>query len=204
MGHREDLLAGAKKLLLEKGYARTTARDIVKASGTNLASIGYHYGSKEALLNQALISAIEDWGEQLRKALVESTAEEAGPIERFEAVWTRITDSFGEHGGLWAANFEVFAQIDRVPELRESLAEGLERARRGLAEMFQDLAPDGDPYALGAFYQALLTGVMAQWLVDPEHAPTGRDLGTALRAIINGVGETSLHPVGTMTAKSRV
>ena len=50
MGHREDLLEGAKRCLLEKGYGRTTARDLVQASGTNLASIGYHYGSKDALL----------------------------------------------------------------------------------------------------------------------------------------------------------
>ncbi len=31
MGHREDLLEGAKRCLLAKGFARTTARDIVKA-----------------------------------------------------------------------------------------------------------------------------------------------------------------------------
>jgi len=53
MGHREDLLAGAVRCLREKGYAHTTARDIVAASGTNLASIGYHYGSTKALLNAA-------------------------------------------------------------------------------------------------------------------------------------------------------
>ena len=40
MSHREDLLAGAVQCLREKGYAHTTARDIVAASGTNLASIG--------------------------------------------------------------------------------------------------------------------------------------------------------------------
>jgi AcrR family transcriptional regulator len=65
MGHREDLLEGAKRCLLEKGYARTTARDIVAASGTNLASIGYHYGSKEALLNLAFLKVTEEWGELL-------------------------------------------------------------------------------------------------------------------------------------------
>ena len=32
MGNREDLLAGAKKCLYEKGYARTTARDIASAA----------------------------------------------------------------------------------------------------------------------------------------------------------------------------
>ncbi|NHW87893.1 helix-turn-helix transcriptional regulator, partial [Escherichia coli] len=46
MGHRERLLAGARNCLYERGYTRTTARDIVAASDTNLASIGYHFGSK--------------------------------------------------------------------------------------------------------------------------------------------------------------
>ena len=58
MGHKEDLLAGAKQCLREKGYANTTARDIVAASGTNLASIGYHFGSKDALMTQAIIEMI--------------------------------------------------------------------------------------------------------------------------------------------------
>lgn len=64
MGHREDLLEGAKRCLLEKGFLRTTARDIVKESGTNLASIGYHYGSKDALVVQAYVSLVEATGDR--------------------------------------------------------------------------------------------------------------------------------------------
>jgi AcrR family transcriptional regulator len=33
VGNREDLIAGAKRCLLEKGYVRTTVRDIAAASG---------------------------------------------------------------------------------------------------------------------------------------------------------------------------
>ncbi|BFO15591.1 hypothetical protein SHKM778_19790 [Streptomyces sp. KM77-8] len=62
MGHREDLLEGAKRCLLAKGFVHTTARDIVRESKTNLASIGYHYGSKDALLAQAYISLVEGMG----------------------------------------------------------------------------------------------------------------------------------------------
>ncbi|GAA5003457.1 hypothetical protein GCM10025734_40840 [Kitasatospora paranensis] len=62
MGNREDLLAGAKRCLYEKGYGRTTARDIASAAGVSLAAIGYHYGSKEALLTQATIQALGEWG----------------------------------------------------------------------------------------------------------------------------------------------
>src|SRR5256714_10188090 len=57
--HREQLLRGAIECLKEKGYARTTARDIAAAADANLASIGYHFGSKEALLDAA-VAAVSD------------------------------------------------------------------------------------------------------------------------------------------------
>src|SRR6516225_8755418 len=61
MGNREALLAGAKRCLIEKGYARTTARDIAAASGVSLAAIGYHFGSKDALMNQAIYEFVGEW-----------------------------------------------------------------------------------------------------------------------------------------------
>jgi hypothetical protein len=45
------------------------ARDLVAASGTNLASIGYHFGSKEALLQTALLEASAEWGDELEQVL---------------------------------------------------------------------------------------------------------------------------------------
>ena len=65
VGHREELLAAARRLLEERGYAHITARDLVAASNTNLASIGYHFGSKAALLNAAIEASFDDWTEQL-------------------------------------------------------------------------------------------------------------------------------------------
>jgi AcrR family transcriptional regulator len=69
VGNREALLAGARQCLFEPGYARTTARDIAAAAGVSLAAIGYHFGSKEALLNAAIIEATIEWGEQLERVL---------------------------------------------------------------------------------------------------------------------------------------
>jgi AcrR family transcriptional regulator len=184
MGNREDLLAGARRCLYEKGYAHTTARDIAAASGTSLAAIGYHFRSTKALLNEALIEATKEWGEELERALDVEVAPDAGLLERFEAVWTRVIASFTTHRQLWATQLEVVTQIEQTPELREQLAEGLEQARLGLAELIQRIDP-GDPAAklVGSFYRALLTGVLVQWLIDPEHAPSGRDLAEALRVI---------------------
>ncbi|MEV5878447.1 TetR/AcrR family transcriptional regulator [Streptomyces sp. NPDC052101] len=187
MGHREDLLVGAKRCLIEKGYARTTTRDIVAASGTNLASIGYHYGSKEALLNKALIDAVSDSASQLADAM--TAGSDAAPMDQFEAMWTRLIEQFATNKQLWLASFEVFAQIGRVPSVRDALADGIQQGREGMAQMFRGTAGENTDeqalLAVGSFYQALATGIMAQWLVDPERAPSGSDLALAMRTIMD-------------------
>ncbi|HZA82892.1 MAG TPA: TetR/AcrR family transcriptional regulator [Actinomycetes bacterium] len=187
MGNREALLAAAKRCLYEKGYARTTARDIAAASGVSLAAIGYHFGSKDALLNEARIQAIGEWNAELTRALAADVGPDATPMERFEAIWTKVIESFETHRPLWAASFELLTEIDQAPEVRKVVAEAQERARLGLASLFHGLDPALDEHTawvVGSFYLALLPGVMAQWLIDPEHAPSGRDLADALRAIL--------------------
>src|SRR5688500_12049348 len=125
MGNREDLLAGAKECLVEKGYARTTARDIATRAGVSLAAIGYHFGRKEALLGEALQQALADWGDELEALLA------AGGD--FTTAWTQVIESFDRSRPLWAIQFELLAHLERHPELRESFAEANKRARLGLA-----------------------------------------------------------------------
>jgi AcrR family transcriptional regulator len=190
MGNREDLLAAAKRCLFEKGYARTTARDIAAAAGVSLAAIGYHFGSKEALLNAARIQVIGEWWDELARTLAADAVADADPVERFEAIWTRVIESFAGQRMLWVASFEMLAQVDQAPEVRSVVANAQERARLGLALLFHRLDPAVDrqtAWAVGSFYLALLPGVMAQWLIDPDHAPSGRDLAEALRTIVADV-----------------
>ncbi|WP_158881731.1 TetR/AcrR family transcriptional regulator [Amycolatopsis anabasis] len=186
MGNREALLSGAKRCLAEKGYARTTARDIATAAGTSLAAIGYHFRTTEALLNAALFEAVEELGAEIQRALEADLGPGATPLDRFEAVWTRLIASFTEHRALWATQLELVTQVAHVPEIRELLTRGLREARTGLAELIQRLDPvadEAEANRIGSLYQALLSGVLVQWLVDPESAPSGADLAQALRAV---------------------
>ena len=192
MGNREALLVGAQRCLYEKGYARTTARDIAAASGVSLAAIGYHFGSVEALLNAAMMQAIGEWGEQVQRALAADADHYAAmePLERFAAIWTRILDTFETQRPLWIATVEVVAQAERAPEVRAFLAEALQQGRLGLAEIFQGIDPVSDEHAawlVGSLYQALMSGVVVQWLADPVRAPSGADLANALRIITETV-----------------
>lgn len=193
MGHREDLLEGAKRCLLEKGYARTTARDIVAASGANLASIGYHYGSKDALMRQAIIASSEEWGASVAQVPAAGGGAEAGgtdPLERFAAVWDAVLQRISTEREFIAAQVEVLGLLPRDAALREAIGEVLPEGGEGLVAVFEgvpdtEVAPEA-ARIVGSFYQALLTGLMVQSLVTPDAMPSGRDLATALRRVTAG------------------
>jgi AcrR family transcriptional regulator len=176
MGNREDLLAAAERCLHEKGYARTTSRDVATEAGVSLAAIGYHFGSKEALLNAALRQALEKWGDDIGRAMAEGATGQSS-AGQFEDAWTSVIRSFGSTHPLWAIQFELIAQLNRTPELRAMYGGGTADARSALVEMF-----GGDERA-GAFYQALLIGMAALWMADPDSAPSGADLADAIRSV---------------------
>ncbi|MFG1926926.1 TetR/AcrR family transcriptional regulator [Cryptosporangium sp. NPDC048952] len=177
MGNREDLLDSAKRCLETKGYARTTARDIAGGAGVSLAAIGYHYGTKEALLQAALVQALDEWGQELARSLASSSA------SGFAETWDRVIESFAANRALWAVQFELLAQRDLPPEVRELFAGAHREARLGLVELFGG-ASEGAPAQVGALYQALLGGLAAIWLADPAGTPSGADLLAAMRAVV--------------------
>ena len=51
---RERILDVAERLFADRGYPATPLRDITSEAGVNVASVNYHFGSKEALLAAVL------------------------------------------------------------------------------------------------------------------------------------------------------
>ncbi|GAA3140489.1 TetR/AcrR family transcriptional regulator [Streptomyces rameus] len=184
MGHREDLLEGAKRCLLEKGFARTTARDIVKASGTNLASIGYHYGSKDSLLAQAYIELVEGMSFEIGAGISGAP----GSLERFREVWSNVVDSMREPGSVWRLSVEIIAMGDQLPEVRDQLSRAQREAGRGMVALLmgvpEEEVSDETVDTLGQFYLTLMTGLISQWTFDPKTAPDGAALAAGLRQVM--------------------
>jgi AcrR family transcriptional regulator len=201
MGHREELLRGAKKALLEKGWARTTARDVVALSGTNLGSIGYHYGSTEALMTAAMLSAIEEWGDTLGRALGAPDPDSDDTDDPMLCFWRRVIRSIQSDRQLWLASIEAMLQAEHNPALREQMAGGMAAGRSGMAAMLTGIPEDQiDPETIasvGSVQLALMSGVLTQWITDPANAPSPEQIVAGIRALggpglrqqIAGVGE---------------
>ena len=187
VGNREDLLAGAKRCLIEKGYARTTARDIAAASGVSLAAIGYHFGSKDALMNQAIYEFVGEWGDEVERALRAEGALDAEPLKRFETIMGRTIESFrGPARGMWAAQMELLSPMEHNEELRSFLAKVQSVAAGGLAELFLGLDPAQDPEAVrtaGSLLHAMFIGIIVKWFMDPEQALSAEELAEGMRIL---------------------
>ncbi|MES4892585.1 TetR/AcrR family transcriptional regulator [Streptomyces sp. NPDC096012] len=194
MGHREDLLEGAKRCLLEKGFARTTARDIVKESGTNLASIGYHYGSKDALLAQAYVSLVEGVSDAFTGEANTGLTGAPGSLERFREMWSNVIATMREPGSFWRLSAEIAALGDQLPEVRDHLAKAQREGSRAFVALMADVPEDevteDDVDTLGVFYTVLMTGLISQWSFAPKTAPEAEQLTEGLRRLLQGAAES--------------
>ena len=66
---RGKLLDKAARLFREKGYERTTVRDIAAAVGIQSGSIFHHFSSKEDILKAVMVEALVYFTEKLRDAI---------------------------------------------------------------------------------------------------------------------------------------
>ena len=188
ISHRQDLIEGAIKCLRTKGYARTSARDIAAASGAGLASIGYHFGSKDALLAQALLRSFGEWVR--RVGVITQDVEDVAPLARIATAGVAARESFEEQRPLLLAFVEAMAQAPRSDELREQMATLYREGRQAVAAIVR--ASFGDEVErLGAqtevvasFMIAVVDGLALQWLLDPDDTPSGEELVAALGTAI--------------------
>ena len=188
MGNREALIEGAKTCLKEKGYNRTTARDIATAAGVSLAAIGYHFGSKDDLMNEAMRQALDEWGAEVGTAMAAGLGADAGARERFVETWRLAVEMLSTPStrALWVTQFEVLSLGAHKPELLRELSNLQGEAREGVATLFGAVGPETpqpEVQLVGSFLQALLLGVVVLWLFDPAKAPTGEDLAKALELV---------------------
>lgn len=97
MGNREDLLEGARKAILEHGSAKVTARDIATAAGVSLAAIGYHFGSKDRLVTEALTEGVGSGiGDRMEDAIRSAGA--GRPLhETLGPTWDDMIAILGDH-----------------------------------------------------------------------------------------------------------
>jgi AcrR family transcriptional regulator len=113
---KQKILDAAERLIAEQGYAATSLRQIIAGAGVNLASVHYHFGSKEELLDGLVMRKVGPVNEK-RLALLDRRLAESGGAPLPVAT---ILDAFLSPMGEVAARNPQFVRV-----MGRVVAEGL-------------------------------------------------------------------------------
>jgi len=83
---RELLIDTVGELAADVGFANVSMRAVAERSGENLGSIHYHFGSKDALFEEVVKTAIVDFKEQPPWRVVEDLTADASSAELSMAI----------------------------------------------------------------------------------------------------------------------
>ena len=174
--NRSRLVEGTLRCLERLPPERITARAIAKESGANLASITYHFGSKDALVTEAVIEGLDRWLEEIDRRLGDLESQE--PAARYRRAGEVIERSRRRHTGL-AKNFVgALAKAQHDPRIGELLAAGFRRTRPNVASLL-GLGDDRAGEDAAGLVLALFNGLLFQVLIDPGLAIEGNRLERA-------------------------
>ena len=160
---RQDILAAARALFVEQGYARAAVADIAERAGVAVQTIYDSVGSKRALA-MALVETIDEQAAVPDLAAQIATA--AQPEQLIE-LHVRITRYIQERCGDVVAALESAAVLE--PDVQAALAEGNRRHRAGAETVAGRLAE------LGAL-RAELTTTEAASLIEALTSASSRRL----------------------------
>ena len=137
---RTAILNAAERLYAERGFSDVTLRDIVAEANVNLAAVNYHFGSKDELIAELLVTrSIATNRERLNEL---KAAEDAGggrtPIEAVirALVGPTLRGCLGpDRQRATAARFMIRASIESVPPIRKIKNREVDHLRKFAAAM---------------------------------------------------------------------
>ena len=174
--NRAELLEGTLRCLERLPPEQITARAIAAESGANLASIAYHFGSKDGLVTEAVILGLDRWLVEIESALAALGPED--PVARFTLAAEAIEATRRRHVGL-ARNFlGALAKAQHDPRVAALLAEGFRHTRPNVAALL-GLGEDQAGLDAAGLIHSLFTGLLFQQLLEPELGIEGERLERA-------------------------
>lgn len=169
---RGRLLKEAARLFRDKGYERTTVRDLAAAVGIQSGSLFHHFRSKEEILKAVMVETI-----RLNTALMQAAVSAADtPRDRLRAlIRTELESINGRTGEAMAVLVYEWRSLSE-PARTEILA--LREIYEGLwLEVLRQLRSQGDLAADSFVVRRLLTGALS-WTITwyrPERGELSLD-----------------------------
>jgi AcrR family transcriptional regulator len=186
---REAIVRAAHASLVEVGFEHITTRRIAESAGVNIATLHYYFGSKEALLAEAVGTEIAA-SEQRLRAAVESAPDAANALRAGTArVWELVRERPGR------LRFDLAVRGFRNDEARRSAIANGRVFENLMGEIFERHLAEGGSLRLGLTPQTLAThlfsvmdGVVLRFALTRDEAAALLSLSLILNEALTLMG----------------
>lgn len=191
---RAALLDAAERLFQTRGVSRTSLADIAKEAGATRGAIYWHFKDKADLFNammervtlplgQCLASADLSHAEDPAVALRDAVLDAFGRIENGEQL--RRVLQIATHRVEYTEELAAVQEhrVNKQKQALSSISSGLERA---FAE--RRVTPSIPVASAAVGLQALIEGLLNQWLLSPGRFALGTTVRSVLDAYLTGLG----------------
>lgn len=181
---KDRILDVAERLFADRGYPATSLRDITAEAGVNLASVNYHFGTKEALLAALLERRFAPTNRRRLELLDALEAKAGGGRPRIEDVLRAFLAPPFERQQEWGEGGRTFLRLvgrlhaETNDEHRATYLRHFEEIRRRFTAALHRALPHldaGDVHWRMMFLIGSMALAMAEGLTPRPGGPPPRD-----------------------------
>lgn len=165
MKAKEKILIEAAKLFAQKGYAETSADEIIMNSGTSKGLLFYHYTNKDGLLAAVMEKS---WEIIQQSCVYDNDNKNTGFI--FRQTIKQMTNSLKRDFDYWKIYAAVSLNRDLVKKLDIVLHEPSEAYNNLTLTLFKKLGKN-NPTRWAFFFDIQFRGVYFGYISDPKKFP---------------------------------
>lgn len=182
------ILAAAYRIVAERGFEALTLAEAGAKAGYSRALPGHYFASREALLGAVAEHIVETYLAKLQFVIQ--------PRSGLEELLDRCGHYFidGPKGVSPLRAFHaIIGAAPSHPEVAKPVAKLTEWTKALFAELVRigiergEIRKDAVPEAEAVWIVAVLRGVMAQWLVDPDNTPLSKVRDSFLKVVRRGL-----------------
>jgi DNA-binding transcriptional regulator YbjK len=181
-GRREQILEAALRLIGRSGRESITHRAVAEEAGVPLGSTTYYFKSRHDLLGQALEHVAAE--EVVRYGLL---GEELRGVKSGRELADWLIDELvaaAEDRVAYTAEYELWLEAGRRPELREAAQSWCDAEQRAVAGALEDLG-SSDPRADASLVVAAIDGLGERVLArEDDPAEAAKEFRPELRRLI--------------------
>lgn len=172
---REALLRAAVDVVAQKGLRGLTYRAVAEAAGVNNSLVAHHFGTRDALIEAALLWSSE---QSIGASRLREAAENGGTFTE------ALLELLLEDPGLQVFQYEMILEARRRPELAGPVAALYESYVGALSAGLEAFGVEGDVHVVARSLFAALDGLVLQYLAGVEREEIAAALEEVHQAVL--------------------